>query len=221
MFSSDIVGSDAYLEMPTSSRDLYFQLAMSADDDGFVNPKKIMRIVGASEDDLKVLLAKRFLLAFENGVVVIKHWLIHNMIRKDRYTETQYVEQKNTLFIKENKAYTEIDNSRQPLGNHLATQYRLGKDSIGKDTNTSTKVSFDLFWSIYPKKVGKKKCEDMWKKLDTETQNKILADIPLRMQDSKWLGGYIKDPERYLKHEQWNDEIIKTTAPVVNKKHVI
>lgn len=130
MFSTDIVGSDAFLEMPISSRELYFQLNMYADDDGFVNPKKIMRIVGASDDDLKILLVKRFALTFENGVVVIKHWLIHNMIRKDRYTETKYIDQKNTLVIKDNKAYTEL---RQPTGNQSATQYRLGKDRLGKD----------------------------------------------------------------------------------------
>lgn len=91
MFSPDIVDSDAFLDMPTSSQLLYFHLGMRADDDGFVNPKKIMRMVGANGDDLKVLLTKRFLLPFESGVVVIKHWLIHNLIRKDRYKETMYV----------------------------------------------------------------------------------------------------------------------------------
>jgi hypothetical protein len=107
MFSLDIVASDAFLDMPASSRELYFQLGMYADDDGFVNPKKIMRMTGASDDDLKVLLTKRFVLAFQSGVIVIKHWLIHNSIKSERHKETRYVEEKSQLRIKENKAYTD------------------------------------------------------------------------------------------------------------------
>lgn len=129
MFSPDIVSSDAFLEMPTSSRELYFQLGMNADDDGFVNPKKIMRVVGASDDDLKILLAKRFLLPFESGVVVIKHWLVHNMIRKDRYHATNYTEEKKRLKIKENRAYTD---KWQPSGNQRLPESSLGKSSLDK-----------------------------------------------------------------------------------------
>ena len=88
--------------MPPSSRELYFQLGMRADDDGFIQPKSVIRSLGAKDDDLKVLLAKRFVLSFEGGVVVIKHWLIHNMIRQDRYKETRFIEEKSKLFIKEN-----------------------------------------------------------------------------------------------------------------------
>jgi len=141
MFSPDIVASDAFLEMPTSSRELYFQLGMYADDDGFVNPKKIVRLVGASEDDLKVLLAKRFVLPFESGVVVIKHWLIHNLIRKDRYKETRYIDEKKLLKVKENGAYTELATIRQPVDNQMAPQVRLGKVKIGKDTERESAAS--------------------------------------------------------------------------------
>jgi hypothetical protein len=129
MFSVKIVDSDAFLEMPQSSQLLYFHLGMHADDDGFVNPKKIMRVIGSVEDDLKILFAKRFLLPFENGVVVIKHWLINNLIRKDFYQQTLYVEQKKRLTIKENKAYTEC----KQIVNNLDTQYSIGKDRLGKD----------------------------------------------------------------------------------------
>src|SRR3990167_2929616 len=117
LFSPDIVGSDAFLEMPVSSRELYFQLGMYADDDGFINPKKIMRMVGAGDDDLKVILTKRFALPFESGVIVIKHWLIHNTIRKDRYKETQYLEEKKMLKIKENGSYTELATKGLPNDN--------------------------------------------------------------------------------------------------------
>jgi len=131
MFSIKIVGSDAFIEMPTSSRELYFQLGMYADDDGFVNPRKIMRMIGSSDDDLKMLIAKRFVLIFENGVIVIKHWRVNNMIRKDFYQPTDYLEQKKTLFIKENKSYT--DNPKtEGIVNNLSTQYRIGKVNKGK-----------------------------------------------------------------------------------------
>ena len=91
MFAKTIIDSDAFLDMPLSAQALYFHLSMRADDDGFINnPKKIQRVIGGSDDDLKLLIAKRFLLPFESGVVVIKHWKIHNFIRTDRYKPTVY-----------------------------------------------------------------------------------------------------------------------------------
>jgi len=129
MFSPQIVCSEEFLTMPVSSRELYFQLGMQADDDGFIQPKLIMKLTGAQDDDLKVLLAKRFLLAFDGGVVVIKHWLIHNLIQKDRYHPTRFQDQKKLLLIKENKAYTESD---KPV-NKMLTEVRLGKVRLGED----------------------------------------------------------------------------------------
>ncbi|MDE2031387.1 MAG: replisome organizer [Patescibacteria group bacterium] len=108
MFNTEIVGSDAFLEMPVSSQALYFHLGMYADDDGFISsPKKILRSMGGSDDDLRILIAKRFVLTFENGVVVIKHWKINNYLRNDRYKETRYLDEKNKLYEKENGSYTE------------------------------------------------------------------------------------------------------------------
>ena len=107
MFAKTIVLSDAFLDMPLSARCLYFTLGMLADDDGFVNnPKSIMRQCGASQDDLKILLAKKFLLSFESGVIVIKHWKINNYLRNDRYQQTKYAEEKSMIFLDENKSYT-------------------------------------------------------------------------------------------------------------------
>ena len=125
MFAKTIVLSDAFLDMPLSARCLYFTLGMFADDDGFVNsPKGIMRQCGASEDDIKILMNERFLLAFESGVIVIKHWRINNYLRNDRYQETKYLEEKSELSYDENGAYTfGIPNSGIPS---------IGKDSIGK-----------------------------------------------------------------------------------------
>lgn len=130
MFAKTIVLSDAFLDMPLSARCLYFTLGMLADDDGFVNnPKSIMRQAGACTDDLNLLLAKKFILAFDSGVIVIKHWKIHNYIQKDRYKESKYIEEKGTLMIDQNGAYTECI---QDVSN-LDTQVRLGKDRLGKD----------------------------------------------------------------------------------------
>ena len=108
MFAKTIVTSDAFLDMPLSARCLYFTLGMLADDDGFVNnPKSIMRQVGACTDDLNLLIVKQFILAFESGVIVIKHWRIHNYLQKDRYKETKYLDEKSALALDENGAYTE------------------------------------------------------------------------------------------------------------------
>ena len=115
-----IVDSDAFLEMPLSSQCLYFHLNMRADDDGFVgNPKKIMRMIQATEDDLKILLAKRFLIMFEDNVVVVKHWWMHNTLAKDRYNETSYIDDKAQLYIKENKAYSLNPPQAVKVGNAL------------------------------------------------------------------------------------------------------
>jgi hypothetical protein len=131
MFAKTIVTSDAFLDMPLSARCLYFTLGMFADDDGFVNnPKSIMRQVGACTDDLNILLAKRFIIAFDSGVIVIKHWRIHNYIQKDRYKESKYIEEKASLMIDEKGAYTECIQGVYKSD----TQVRLGKDSIGKDS---------------------------------------------------------------------------------------
>lgn len=135
MFAKTIVLSDAFLDMPLSARCLYFTLGMLADDDGFVNsPKSIMRQAGASTDDLNLLMAKRFILNFDSGVIVIKHWRIHNYIQKDRYKESKYMEEKATLMIDQNGAYTECIQDVSTLD----TQVRLGKDrdriELGKDS---------------------------------------------------------------------------------------
>ena len=158
MFAKTIIDSDAFLDMPLSTQALYFHLSMRADDDGFINnPKKISRMIGCGEDDLKLLIAKKFLLNFESGVVVIKHWLIHNTLRKDRHTPTNYQDELKQLTQKENGSYKKVDEisipnridvtptddgeqlatTWQPDGNQLATQYSIDKysiDKLSKDT---------------------------------------------------------------------------------------
>lgn len=135
MFAKTIIDSDAFIDMPVTARLLYYDLSMRADDDGFVNsPKKIMRMVGASQDDLAILITKRFLIPFETGVVVIKHWKIHNYIQKDRYKPTKYEDEKAMLMVKDNGAYS-LDTSCIQNGYGLDTQDRLelGNDRIEID----------------------------------------------------------------------------------------
>jgi len=107
MIAKMIIDSDAFLDMPQTTQNLYFHLNMHADDEGFIdNPKKIMRVIGSGQNDLEILLAKRYVLGFESGVIVIKHWKLHNCIRKDRIKETIYQEEKSLITEKENGAYT-------------------------------------------------------------------------------------------------------------------
>ena len=134
MFAKTIVLSDAFLDMPMSARCLYFTLGMLADDDGFVNaPRSIMRQCGASDDDMKLLIAKKFALVFDSGVIVIKHWRINNYLRNDRYTETKYGEEKASLSLDENGAYTQHGiPGGIPAGIPSSGIPSIGKDSIGK-----------------------------------------------------------------------------------------
>ena len=146
MFAKTIIDSDAFLDMPLSSQALYFHLNMRADDDGFVNsPKKIQRLIGCTDDDFKLLIAKSFIIPFESGVVVIKHWRINNYIQNDRYKETVYQEEKALLSVKKNSAYTLLPAQNTPCiqdGYNLDTQNSIGKVSIGKNSiYTSSETS--------------------------------------------------------------------------------
>ncbi|MDU2156544.1 phage replication initiation protein [Clostridium sp.] len=175
MFAKTIIDSDAFLDMSLSTQALYFHLSMRADDDGFVNnPKKIQRMIGSGDDELKMLVLKKFIIPFESGVCVIKHWRIHNYIRNDRYKETVYKDEKSMLGMKENGSYTlennfgipfanQSDTIGIPDGHRLDTQVRLGKERIGKDSielvesrldedkieNKKKKSEFDLLIENY------------------------------------------------------------------------
>lgn len=147
MFSKTIVDSDAFLDMPMSTQCLYFHLNMRADDDGFVNnPKRIQRMVGAADDDLKLLIAKSFILTFESGVIVIKHWRMNNYLRNDRYKPTAYQDEKNQLILKENNAYSYIDNDVGiPMVNQMPTN---GKPSIGKVSIGKVSIDKDIIYIV-------------------------------------------------------------------------
>lgn len=144
MFAKTIVLSDAFLDMPLSARCLYFTLGMLADDDGFVNaPRSVMRQCGASDDDMKLLIAKKFILAFDSGVIVIKHWRVNNYLRSDRYVQTKYIDEKATLSVDESGIY----HAGIPTG--IPSN---GLPSIGKDRKDKESIDKDSIRSIAPKK---------------------------------------------------------------------
>jgi hypothetical protein len=149
MFAKTIIDSDAFIDMPLSTQALYFHLSMRADDDGFINnARKIQRMIGASDDDMKVLWTKRFIIPFESGIVVIKHWKIHNYIRGDRKKTTVYPEEMAMLEEKENGAYTlKSDMTDKCLSSDgqvtVKCQHRLGEDRIDKDKLVEGSVGED------------------------------------------------------------------------------
>lgn len=147
MFSKKIVETDFFMEMSPTAKLLYFYLNMSADDDGFVgNPKTIKLISGATDDDLKILIAKQFIIPFESGVVVIKDWKIHNYIRKDTYNSTVYKFEKSQLLDDDNGAYI-LNENKPSTGRPREVDTgkdRLGKDRLGKNNNTMSDKSDDV-----------------------------------------------------------------------------
>ena len=177
MFCLDIVNSDAFLDMPLSAQALYFHLGMRADDDGFIgNPKSIQRLAGASQDDLMLLITKRFLIAFDNGVIAIKHWRMNNYIQKDRKKDTVYIELLNNLEVKENGSYTEknkMDTVCIQDASEMDSQNSIDKISIDKDSieidNSCSSVDeasefFEKIWKEYPNKKGKTQVKASHKK---------------------------------------------------------
>jgi hypothetical protein len=150
MFTMKIVDSDAFLEMPLSTQCLYFHLNMRADDDGFIgNTKRIMKIIGASEDDLRLLIAKRFVLTFEDGVIVIKHWRMHNTLSRDRYAETSYTDEKKMLLLKDNGSYSltggnPIDDTRLIERSGRQTQQRRNKDATKTHSDKGLDIDKDI-----------------------------------------------------------------------------
>ncbi len=161
MFTKKITDSDAFVELPSSAQAFYFHLNQGADDDGFNNQVQIaMFRAHATMDDLKLLILKKFVIRFESGVIVIKHWRMHNYIRKDTYNETTYKDEKSLLKLDENKAYTFDENQLSLLSvDESSTQDKLGKVSIGKDNNVvvddiRTREEENLF-EFYERMTGK------------------------------------------------------------------
>lgn len=184
MFTQKIIDSDAFLEMPTSAQALYFHLNMRADDDGFVNnPKKITRCVGAAEDDLKLLIVKRFIIAFDSGVIVIKHWRMHNTLKMDRYHPTDYQEEFQMLQLKDKgKVYTE----RNQNGTTLEPENRVDKNRLDKIRveESSSTISNEMVCATDVARVI-----EAWNSLNLTRIVKITPDS----QRAQWLNKRLRD----------------------------
>ncbi|WP_076633694.1 replisome organizer [Lactiplantibacillus plantarum] len=210
MFSNTITDSDLFMDMPKSAQLLYFHLNMHADDDGFVgNTKSIMRMTGSSDDDLKILLAKQYLIPFENGVTVIKDWHIHNYIRSDRKHPTKYTNELKQLELNEDASYSklpfgsQVSTNGQPNDGHLVgnchTEVRLGKDRLGK-------VSKGKY--IEPDNPKPKKVKPVRHKygqyqnvlLTDEQLEKLKSDFPSDWQDRiERVSGYVQSSGKHYK----------------------
>ena len=197
MFAKTIIDSDAFIDMPLSTQALYFHLSMRADDDGFINnPKRIQRMIGCAEDDLKLLVAKRFILPFDSGVVVIKHWKIHNYIRNDRYKETVYLHEKSQLSIKENGAYTEADTVGIPSGNQAVYQM----DTLVSKGKIRDRVSIEVV-----------ECSEM---ADSDNGDESVENSAEKLEV---IGGNLGKGVVFLTQEQMGDLIDKLGLDAFNR----
>lgn len=220
MFALKIIDSDAFLDMPLTTQATYFHLCMRADDDGFVdNPKKIQRMIRASDDDMRMLMAKQFVIPFDSGIVVIKHWKIHNIIRKDTYSPTIYRQEAEEIEIDSAGTYHRNDTvtatSRQCNGNVTATsQHRLtDKISIDKNSidNTISINQFEELWSIYPRKQGKKAAEAAYKRakkdgVDDDEIRRGIEAYRRYIEESGIEPRYVKQGSTFFNQRAWADD---------------
>jgi len=223
MFAKTIIDSDSFLDMSLSTQALYFHLSMRADDEGFINnPRKISRMIGSNEDELKVLVAKKFILIFDSGVIVIKHWKIHNLIRADRICETVYLDERDQVVTNENESYSMLQEGCSQMSTTCQPNVRIGKDSIGKDSIgevsrgkdrlVETNEAFEQFWKTYPKKkskqIAKKAFEKHFKSIPP--LDYLISHLEMMKLTKDWKkenGQYIPYPATWLNAHGWNDEV--------------
>ena len=186
MLSMQIIDTDKFIQMPVTTRLLYYDYCMRADDDGFIgSPHKILKMIGCSEDDYKLLILKGYIIPFDDGICVIKHWRIHNYIRKDRYNETQFKEQKDSLVLENNTYEYKEENVGMtgglpfdtPTGATGKVRLELGKDN---------------------KKENKKKKEEVGTRKDSESKKEYGTYKHVELTD-KELEALKKDyPSHYM-----------------------
>ena len=221
MFSNDIINTDDFIDMPHSSQNLYFHLGMNADDEGFIQPKRIMRMIQAKDDDLKVLLAKKFIHLFNSGVLVIADWHTNNYIDKNKWKPTEYVNEMQELrqIASETVIKYELTKSLTLFNDKFKQKRREEKRREEKRIEYTT--PFEDFWSLYPVKKAKKTAEAKWKRLSEDKKLKAINDIPFRVEnDSQWKAGYVPNPTTYINQERWEDEISKPRTGNIKKLYV-
>ena len=210
MFAKSIIGSARFLRMPPSSRLLYYDLGMYADDDGVVEAFSVMRQTGATEDDLRVLVSKGFVRVLNDDLVsYIMDWSVNNSIRKDRYHPSIYKD----LVLQLTDGI--------PSDNQMATngKPRLGKDSIGKDSKGKSNITpsqvreeFDELWEIYPKKRGKKRAYAIYESARIKSKVEFEAVKSGMESYIRWFNGqnkdiqFMKDGDTFFSQWSWQDD---------------
>jgi hypothetical protein len=201
MFDKAIIDTDRFMDLSMSGKALYFLLGMEADDEGFVSYKKVMRIHGGNEDDIKILIAKKFVILFESGVVVITDWNKNNWLDSRRIKKTEYQKERGLISLTDSKEYV--------LSSGLASieEYRIEESRVEETMSVGTDA-FNQFWNKYPKKELKKKALEIWKrkKLDSSL-GEVLAFIEKASTSDRWKKGFIKQPTVFLNGECWNDDV--------------
>lgn len=250
MFSKKITDTDIFLDMPLSAQALYFHLNMHADDDGFIsNAKTIQRMVGSSEDDMKLLIAKKFILPFDSGVQVIVHWRVHNYIRKDTYNRTIYRAEQEQLTINENGQYIKENNipstERIRVVDDSSPQVRLGKDRLGKDIDNTPKPpegdskksrkssaitkqeekDFEALWKLYPCKEGKTQAKKSYVRAVREgVTNKTIQDgivaYAKKVSVENTEKKYMKNGDTFFRNRVWEDDLTPSVTSGRNGKPV-
>ncbi len=215
MFEREIMELDDFVDMPTSTRLLYVYINLDADDEGFLgSPKKIMRAFGGSSDDMKILIAKGFLIAHESGVIVVTHWHEHNKLRKDRIKPTRYLEEKQTLELVENQWVQPSVNqvSTKCQTNDRLVEVSIGEVSIVKDSiDTVREKSFESFWNLYNLKKNKIKTKKLFMALSDVDFNEMVSKVRAYIGSTNTDGSYPSrvHPTTYLNstNKMWRDEI--------------
>lgn len=188
MFSLLVVDTDEFLDMPSSTQSLYYHLGMRADDDGFVSsPKKIVKLVNCSNDDLKLLIAKGFIIPFDSGIIAIRHWKLNNDLKKDRYTPTIYLNEKSTLRVNKNKVYSidgnNLKTKRIQNGNKLDTQYSIDKNSIDKNSKE---------YIVQKQEENQEEKQVKKEKKPKETHNSIIENYTINDDLREALKGFVE-----------------------------
>ncbi|MDL2276356.1 hypothetical protein LJC02_01760 [Breznakia sp. OttesenSCG-928-G09] len=217
MFNNDVIDSDAFLDLPVEAQALYFHLVMKADDDGFVNKAKgIARMIGANDNAIDTLVENKYLIIFDSGVVVIKHWLMQNKIRKDRYNATTYEEERALLIVNENESYSlkkGVVAITQPVVNQVETKEEPSVPIESTDyTPIEKEAAWLKFWSLYPNKKDKAKAETKFKKIcvNDAIYTEMMNGLNVQRRTADWLkenGRFIPLPTTWLNGKRWQDEV--------------
>lgn len=209
MFDRAIIDTDRFMDLSMTAKAIYFLLGMEADDEGFVSYKKVMRVHGGNEDDIKILVAKKFLIHFESGVVVVTDWNKNNYIDKTRIRPTEYQNERKQLLLTENKEY-ELNKCLTSIEESSIEESNI------HDVDSEKQALFEDWWTTYPSTKRNEKKDNARKKLlksctSEELARRVAVLKDQKARDRKWLAGYVPNMSTYLNQERWNMEVEAST----------